>query len=241
MRVSRRNAECLKGILTKYCDSSGRKISEEKSSIFFSGNTDVEEKMVVCNILDIMTESISDKYLGLPALVGVDRTDCFRHLVDRVRGRISGWKEKLLSSGGKEILIKSVAQAIPVFAMMVFRLPNKIYKGMIDAISQYWWGDEEEQKRIHWQQWWKLCMPKNKGGMGFRDLQSFNLALLAKQVWRLMSEPESLCARVLHAKYYPDGNLLNAKPKQRSSYMWQSVLAGLECFKQGYIWRVGDG
>ena len=241
MKADRRIAECLKGILTKYCDSSGQKISEGKSSIYFSRNTNVEEKAKVCDILNMMIESISDKYLGLPALVGVDRTDCFRHLVDRVRARISGWKEKLLSSGGKEILIKSVAQAIPVYAMMVFRLPNKICKGMTDAISQYWWGDGEEQKRIHWQQWWKLCMPKNKGGMGFRDLQSFNLAMLAKQVWRLMAEPESLCARVLRPKYYPDGDLLNAKPKQGSSYTWQSVLDGLECSKQGYIWRVGDG
>ena len=130
-----------------------------------------------------------------------------------MRARISGWKEKLLSSGGKEILIKFVAKAIPVYAMMVFRLPNKVCKGMTDAISQYWWGDGEEQKRIHWQQWWKLCMPKNKGGMGFRDLQSFNLAMLAKQVWRLMAEPESLCALVLRPKYYPNGDLLNAKPK----------------------------
>lgn len=84
-------------------------------------------------------------------------------------------------------------------------------------------------------------MPKGSGGMGFRDLQSFNLAMLAKQVWRLLREPESLCARVLEAKYYPDGKLLNAKMKSGSSHTWQSILAGLECFKLGYIWRVGDG
>ena len=77
MKANRRNAECLKSILTKYCDSSGQKISEGKSSIYFSKNTNVEEKVEVCDILNIMTESISYKYLGLPALVGVDRTDCF--------------------------------------------------------------------------------------------------------------------------------------------------------------------
>ena len=77
--------------------------------------------------------------------------------------------------------------------------------------------------------------------MGFRDFQSFNLSLLAKQVWRLLSEPDSLCARVLRAKYYQDGKLLQARMKSGSSYTWQSVMAGLECFKQGYIWHVGDG
>jgi hypothetical protein len=125
--------------------------------------------------------------------------------------------------------------------MMVFRIPNKICKGITSAISQYWWGDDEDHKRIHWQEWWKLCMPKGKGGMGLRDLQSFNLAMLAKQVWRLLCYPDSLCARVLRARYYPDGKLLNARMKSGSSYTWQSILAGLKCFKLGYVWRVGDG
>jgi hypothetical protein len=125
--------------------------------------------------------------------------------------------------------------------MMVFKIPKNICKGISDAISQYWWGDEEEQKHMHWKAWWKLCIPKDSGGMGFRDLHCFNLAMLAKQVWRLLSEPESLCARVLRAKYFPDGRLLNAKLKSGSSFTWQSILAGLECFKRGYIWRVGDG
>jgi hypothetical protein len=65
--------------------------------------------------------------------------------------------------------------------------------------------------------------------------------MLAKKVWRLLSEPDSLCARVLRAKYYPDGQLLNANLKSGSSFTWQSILAGLECFKKGCIWRVGDG
>ena len=79
----------------------------------------------MCAALNIVTESLSDKYLGLPALVGIDRSDCFKHLIDRVRSKTKGWKEKLLSMGGKKILIKSIAQAVPVFAMMVFKIPKK--------------------------------------------------------------------------------------------------------------------
>ena len=60
-------------------------------------------------------------------------------------------------------------------------------------------------------------MPKGKGGMGFRDLQSFNLAMLAKQVWRLLTNPDSLCARVLRARYYPNGELLKAKMRSGCS------------------------
>jgi hypothetical protein len=85
-----------------------------------------------------------------------------------------------------------------------------------------------------------MCIPKSSGGMGFRDLHCFNFSLLAKQVWRLLSEPDPLCARVLRAKYYPDGRLFNATLKRGSSFTWQSIIAGLECFKKGCIWRVGD-
>jgi hypothetical protein len=66
---------------------------------------------------------------------------------------------------------------------------------------------------MHWFAWWKLCYPKSEGGMGFRDFHSFNLSMLAKQVWRLVNDPESLCARVLRAKYYPHGDILKAGQK----------------------------
>jgi hypothetical protein len=220
MHADRKNALKLKEILDRYCVSSGQKISEAKSSLYFSPNTVVEERVEVCQILNIMMESLSDRFLGLPTLIGIDKSECLRHLVDRVIARIYGWKEKLLSLGGKEILIKAIAQAIPVFAMMVFKIPKNICKGISDTISQFWWGDEEEQKHMNLKAWWKMCIPKKIGGMGFRYLHYFNLAMLSKQVWRLLSEPELLCARVLRAKYVPGGRLLNATLKSGSSYTW---------------------
>jgi hypothetical protein len=114
MNADRKNGLKLKDILDSYCANSGQKLSESKSSIFSSPDTVVEERAEVCQILNILTESLNDKYLGLPAMVGIDKSECVRHLVDRVIARISGWKEKLLSLGEKEVLIKAIAQAIPV-------------------------------------------------------------------------------------------------------------------------------
>ena len=62
-------------------------------------------------------------------------------------------------------------------------------------------------------------MPKGQGGMGFRDIHCFNLALLAKQCWRLIEQNDSLCARVLRAKYYPEGDILSVSLKKDSSYV----------------------
>jgi hypothetical protein len=65
--------------------------------------------------------------------------------------------------------------------------------------------------------------------------------MLAKQVWRLIFEPDYLCARVSRAKYYPDEIFLNATMKSGASFTWKSILAGIQTFKKGCIWRVGDG
>lgn len=59
-----------------------------------------------------------------------------------------------------------------------------------------------------------MCVPKDQGGMGFRDLHCFNLAVLAKQAWRLLDNPDSLCATILRFKYFPDGDLMNATLKK---------------------------
>ena len=87
----------------------------------------------------------------------------------------------------------------------------------------------------------RLRKPKRAGGIGFRDLHLFNQALLAKQGWRLLQNPDSLCARVLKSKYYPNGNLLDTVFAHDASPVWRAIEFGLELLKKGLIWRVGDG
>jgi hypothetical protein len=81
--------------------------------------------------------------------VGADRSDCFKYLVERIIKIINGWKNKTLSMAGKETLLKAVAQAMSVFAMSIFKIPKNICKGITDAISQFWWGDDDNEKKIH--------------------------------------------------------------------------------------------
>jgi hypothetical protein len=79
------------------------------------------------------------------------------------------------------------------------------------------------------------------GGMGFKDLILFNQALLAKQSWRLITCPDSLCARVLKAKCFPNGNLLDTVASGDASQTWRAIEYGLDLLKKGVVWRVGDG
>jgi hypothetical protein len=86
-----------------------------------------------------------------------------------------------------------------------------------------------------------MCKPKDMGGLGFRDVELFNLALLARQGWRLLQNPNSLSARVLRARYFPSKELLTADLGSTPSQVWQAIHAGVATLKQGLVKRIGTG
>ena len=87
----------------------------------------------------------------------------------------------------------------------------------------------------------KKCAPKKDGGLGFRDLKAFNIALLAKQGWRLQSNTHSLVHRVLKACYFPDRDFIHAELGRTPSYAWKSIMAAQDVVRAGHRWQVGDG
>lgn len=135
-------------------------------------------------MFDIKVTEGHSIYLGLPAASSKNKRMQFGYLRERVSRKMESWKNKLLSVGGKEILLKAVIQAIPNYTMACFKVPDTICKDIDRACARYWWGDTEAKRKMHWSKWGVLCAPKIKGGMGFRSLASVNKALLAKQIWR---------------------------------------------------------
>jgi hypothetical protein len=165
----------------------------------------------------------------------------FSGLKDSVWRQIYGWKEKLLSKVGREILIKAVAQSIPTYTMSCFKLPDSLYSELNSMYRNFWWGQKCKSKNAHWVKWSKLCSSKDSSGLGFRDIKVFNMALLAKQGWRLLQQPNSLVFRVLKAKYFPSCDFMDADVGRKPSYAWRSIALAREVLRLGLCWHVGDG
>jgi hypothetical protein len=204
------DARALREILELYENCSGQCINTEKSAIMFSKNSKQHHKVSVKNALAIQRDAWNEKYLGLPVYVGRSKKKAFEYLKEKIWARIQGWIEKLLSKAGKEVLIKAVAQAIPTYAMSCFYLTKGFCDEISSMIAKFWWSQQDKSNKIHWVGWETLTKPKSMGGLGFRDIHNFNIAMLSRQAWRLVQQPESLCAQILRARYYPDGDVLKA-------------------------------
>lgn len=91
---------------------------------------------------------------------------------------------------------------------------------------------------VYWMSWKRLCQNKERGGMSFREIASFNPTMLANQSWRILKNPNSLLFKTLWGRYFKDGNFLDAKLGNSPSITWRSICWGRELFLKGLKRRV---
>lgn len=96
-------------------------------------------------------------------------------------------------------------------------------------------------RKLCWVSWDKLTRPQSAGGLGFREIENFNDALLAKHTWRLLQDPNSLLGQILLNKYCRDKNLLDGYAPNSASHGWRRILAGRDIIRRGMGWMIGNG
>ena len=144
--------ECnsLQRVLHIYEQASGQQLNRTKTSLFFSKNTlgDVQEEIKTRFGAQVIKQH--KRYLGLPSLIGRNKQSTFKSIKEKLGKKPAGWKEKMLSKAGKEILIKAVVQAIPTYTMSCFKLHDSLCEDLTSMIQNFWWGQKKDEKKIVW-------------------------------------------------------------------------------------------
>ena len=125
--------------LSIYEAASGQQVNRDKTKLFFSKFTPTPVTTDLINLLGVSAIQEYEKYLGLPSFVGRSRKESFIQIKERIWSRLKGWKQKLLSQAGREILIKAVVQAIPAYSMSCFKLPVTLCHEIEVLIRKFWW------------------------------------------------------------------------------------------------------
>lgn len=138
----------FKEILDLYGRATGQIINLDKSSITFGSKISDLDKSLIKAKMGIINEGGAGTYLGLPECFSGSKVDMLEYIHDRMKNTLSGWFARTLSQGGKEVLLKSVAMAMPVYAMSCFKLPKSTCESLSSAMSAFWWSTMEHDKKI---------------------------------------------------------------------------------------------
>ncbi|CAH9095576.1 unnamed protein product [Cuscuta europaea] len=167
-------------MLDTYSGGSGQLVNYDKSSVRFNANVAWDDRDYLCSLLGVNEDRGGGKYLGLPSLVGRNKKEIFGYIKEKVVQRIQRWNSRFLSRARREILLKTVLQAMPQYAMNVFLLPADLCEEIERVMNAFWWrGHTFKGKGIRWRNWSDLCVPKSSGGMGFRKLRRGHTSLEA--------------------------------------------------------------
>ena len=110
----------------------------------------------------------------------MSRVLAWKEVVDKVMSRLSRWKMKTLSIGGRLRLVKSVLGSMPIFHMSIFKVPSTVLKNLESIRSHFFNGNEFRSNKTSWVKWSNVLMEKEKGGLGVSSLFALNRGLMLK-------------------------------------------------------------
>lgn len=159
------NCYNIKRGLQLYARASGQVVNFDKSAVTFSPNIDDQKARQIAQMMEIRVVKGHELYLGLPTFTLRKKVQQFGFLRDKVSSKFDSWSSKLFSAAGKEVLIKSIIQAIPTYTMSCFRIPFQlsmtskesvhIFSGLLQKESEEFIGQTGKcyafpRKKVEW-------------------------------------------------------------------------------------------
>ncbi|RVW29957.1 putative ribonuclease H protein [Vitis vinifera] len=204
--------------------ASGLRINLAKSEIIPVGEVDEILEMAV--ELGCKVGQLPSTYLGLPWVRLIKLVTCGMGWKN-MRWKLALWKRQYLSKGGRITLIKSTLASMPLYQLSLFRMPKVVARRLEKLQRDFLWGGGSTERKTHLVSWERVCVSKEKGGLGLRKLVHLNKALLGKWVWRFARAKEEMWKRVLVAKYGQEEFGLEKAPKSgfEGPLVWDVELA----------------
>lgn len=159
----------------------------------------------------------------MPVGGGCNRVSLWKGVVEKVQKKLSAWKARLLSFGGRLTLCKAVLGSLSNYMFSLYKAPAAIIRKLESIRCKFFWGGSVDNKKIAWVAWNKILNSKEKGGLGIGSLQSLNQALLVKWWWRWKQEDGTLWKDVIGGIHGPDGKLGRRSSAVNSRGVWGSI------------------
>ncbi|GJT88088.1 RNA-directed DNA polymerase, eukaryota [Tanacetum coccineum] len=216
------NIATLVHVLDCFHKVSGLKINMNKSKLM---GTHVDHDKVTRAANKLGCQILKAPFLYHGSYVGgnMHRLKSWDDIIGRVRRRLSNWKMKMLSIGGRLTLVKSVLGSMPIFHMSLFKVPSGILRSLESIRSKFFNGIDGSKNKASWVQWSKALASKDNGGLGISSLFALNRGLIFKWVWRFVSQENSLWARVIKAVHGKDGSI-GVNVKNVSNSVWLNII-----------------
>ncbi|XP_026379639.1 uncharacterized protein LOC113274477 [Papaver somniferum] len=198
------NIHGIMDVLEYFGSVSGQMLNLDKSSVYFSHNINPSTREILARELKMTEMTDTDKYLDVTLLIGRNKTKAFRLIVQSFGTRLKTWKGKTMNHSARTTMVKHVLNALPTYQMGCFRIPKTMIDQMDSIQKHFWWG-HSDNRGLCLIGWNKLNVPKPLGGLGFRNLEQFNNALLTKLAWKSCTDDDSLCMHIVRANNGKNG------------------------------------
>jgi len=162
-------------------------------------------------------------YLGMEVGDNHRRTNFWGKVIEKISKRLDRWKGKFLSMAGRICMLKSIFSLILLFYMSFYKIPKLVVDTIKKIQRNFLWDWGKEGKKIAWVAWEKVCESREAGGLGIKDIRTFNETLLEKWIWRMQSEEGGLWREVLDSKYGGWRELRRAVSSYKESNWWKDL------------------
>ncbi|KAJ9541722.1 hypothetical protein OSB04_028228 [Centaurea solstitialis] len=205
--------------------------------LFVFSRGDVESVGILKKALDLFSTRYISYSLSPVALKVAD----YGGMIAKVTDRIRNWKSKFLSFAGRRQLVISVLQSLQLYWMAVYVFPSVVVHQMEALFRDFLWSHGDSSRGRCKLAWSLVCRPLDCGGLGIKRLGVWNRAIIAKNVWDVLTKRNTLWVRWIHTHALRGCQFWSARRNGRWSWMFYKMMAIRSELRPYISNRVGDG